>query len=214
MALKIMGSHGGISRRHPDVGLQRHLERGALNMWVRHVGFCILTMKYHHLPLSSLRRALWVRLAWLTGTLYGLCGLCGPTFAQVQTSPPASSWSSCMARRRWPASQANKVADLYLGRTRHLSNGQTANPLDNPAASAVRALYKALTGKAITDINAYWARLLFTGQSSPPQPMADANALIEAVRNTPGAMAYLDQSQLPANPEALGIRVILNMPAP
>lgn len=172
-------------------------------------------MKYHHLPLSSLRRALWVRLAWLTGTLYGLCGLCGPTFAQVQTSPTGVIVVILHGKTPLASITSKEVADLYLGRTRHLSNGQTANPLDNPAASAVRArFYKALTGKAITDINAYWARLLFTGQSSPPQPMADANALIEAVRNTPGAMAYLDQSQLPANPEALGIRVILNMPAP
>ena len=106
------------------------------------------------------------------------------------------------------------VADLYLGRSRNLSNGQLVMPLDNPAASPIRArFYKALTGKAITDINAYWARLLFTGQSSPPQAMPDANAILELVRSTPGAIGYLEQSQVP-NPEAAGVKVVLSVNAP
>lgn len=113
-----------------------------------------------------------------------------------------------------PALTAKDVTDLYLGRTRNLSNGQAVVPLDNPAASATRArFYKALTGKAITDINAYWARLLFTGQSSPPQPMADTATLLDAVRSSPSMMAYVEQSQIP-NPEALGLKIVLSIPAP
>lgn len=113
-----------------------------------------------------------------------------------------------------PALTAKDVTDLYLGRTRNLSNGQAVVPLDNPAASAIRArFYKALTGKAITDINAYWARLLFTGQSSPPQHMADTAALLDAVRSSPFMMAYVEQSQVP-NPEALGLKIVLSIPAP
>ncbi|HET8870112.1 MAG TPA: hypothetical protein VFM48_06675 [Aquabacterium sp.] len=114
-----------------------------------------------------------------------------------------------------PATINNKdIADLYLGRTRHLPNGQAVTPLDNPAASPVRArFYKALTGKAITDINAYWARLLFTGQSSPPQTAVDVNAVLETVRNTPGVISYVEQSALP-DPEGMGLRVILTLPAP
>lgn len=113
-----------------------------------------------------------------------------------------------------PALTAKDVTDLYLGRTRNLSNGQAVVPLDNPVASATRArFYKALTGKAITDINAYWARLLFTGQSSPPQPMDDTAALLDAVRSSPFMMAYVEQSQIP-NPEALGLKIVLSIPAP
>lgn len=113
-----------------------------------------------------------------------------------------------------PALTAKDITDLYLGRTRNLSNGQAVVPLDNPAASATRArFYKALTGKAITDINAYWARLLFTGQSSPPQPMTDTAALLDAVRASPFMMAYVEQSQIP-NPEALGLKIVLSIPAP
>lgn len=106
------------------------------------------------------------------------------------------------------------VSDLYLGRTRNLPNGQSIVAVDHPSASPIRArFYKALTGKAITDINAYWARLLFTGQSSPPQSMSDGAALIESIKNNPGLIGYVEQNQLP-NPESMGLKVLLTIPAP
>lgn len=113
-----------------------------------------------------------------------------------------------------PTINNRDIADLFLGRTRHLPNGQAVTPLDNPAASPLRArFYKALTGKAITDINAYWARLLFTGQSSPPENATDAEAVLETVRNNPGVVGYVDRSTVP-DPESMGLRVILTLSAP
>lgn len=136
----------------------------------------------------------------------------GSALAQSQT--PTTLVVVVNAKTPTPVLTSKDIANLYLGRTRNLSNGQLVVPLDNPAAAPVRArFYKALTGKAITDINAYWARLLFTGQSSPPQPMPDANALLEAVRTSPGTMAYVEQSQVP-NPDALGLKVVLTIAAP
>lgn len=106
------------------------------------------------------------------------------------------------------------IADLYLGRTRTLSNGQSIVAVDHGATSAIRSrFYKALTGKAITDINAYWARLLFTGQSSPPQSLQDTAAVTEAIKSNPGLIGYVEQSQVP-NPEAAGLRVLLTINAP
>lgn len=162
-----------------------------------------MTMRNHHLP-QSIRFALATCLA-----LFALC-MAGQAGAQTASNLVVV----VNAKMPTPALTPKDVTDLYLGRTRNLSNGQAVVPLDNPAASTVRArFYKALTGKAITDINAYWARLLFTGQSSPPQPMADASALLDAVRASPFMMAYVEQSQIP-NPEALGLKVVLSIPAP
>lgn len=163
-------------------------------------------MRNHHL-LQSVRFALASCLSLLAISLAGQ--------ADAQTTGSSSNLVVVVnAKMPAPALTAKDVTDLYLGRTRNLSNGQAVVPLDNPAASTVRArFYKALTGKAITDINAYWARLLFTGQSSPPQPMADTAALLDAVRSSPFMMAYVEQSQIP-NPEALGLKVVLSIPAP
>ena len=153
-----------------------------------------------------------LRRAFMICAFAGVQLLGGPVLAQSQ---PATTLLVVVSNKTPTPAMSNKdVADLYLGRTRHLSNGQMVVPLDNPAAAPIRArFYRALTGKAITDINAYWARLLFTGQSSPPQPMPDTNALLEAVRTTPGAIAYVDQSQVP-NAEAMGLKVVLSIAAP
>lgn len=161
-------------------------------------------------PTPALRRA------WLMGAFAMVQLIGGPAQAQSQAPSQTPTTLLVVVSNKTPTpTVTNKdVADLYLGRTRHLSNGQMVVPLDSPAAAPVRArFYKALTGKAITDINAYWARLLFTGQSSPPQPMPDTNALLEAVRASPGTMAYVEQSQV-ANPEAMGLKVILSISAP
>lgn len=137
----------------------------------------------------------------------------------VQTASAQSSVGNNIlivvnAKTTTAALTARDVSDLYLGRTRNLPNGQSIVAVDHPSASASRArFYKALTGKAITDINAYWARLLFTGQSSPPQPLSDSNAVIESIKANPGLIGYVEQSQLP-NPEAMGLKVLLSIPAP
>lgn len=163
-------------------------------------------MKHAHTLPYLLRRIAVMAAAWLACLMGGQ--------ALAQSVAPTALVVIVNAKTPTPALTNKEVADLYLGRTRVLPNGQRIDPLDHPAAAAVRArFYKALTGKAITDINAYWARLLFTGQSSPPQAMPDAAALIEAVRTTPGAMAYVEQGQVP-NAEALGLKVVLTIPAP
>ncbi|MGE5452360.1 MAG: hypothetical protein ACM3VZ_11035 [Acidobacteriota bacterium] len=155
---------------------------------------------------------LFLRRAGLICALAGV-QLAGGT-AHAQSQPPTTLLVVVSNKTPTPVMSNKDVADLYLGRTRHLSNGQLVIALDNPATAPVRArFYKALTGKAITDINAYWARLLFTGQSSPPQPMADTGSLLEAVRTTPGAIGYVEQSQV-ANLEAMGLKVVLSIAAP
>jgi len=145
--------------------------------------------------------------------LLALSGLWLPPMAQAQ-STNNTLLVVVNSRNVSTAVSARDIADLYLGRTRNLPNGQSIVAVDHPGASAVRArFYRALTGKAITDINAYWARLLFTGQSSPPQPLADSAAVIEAIKSNPGLIGYVEQAQLP-NPEALGLKVILSINAP
>ncbi len=135
-------------------------------------------------------------------------------FALAQSTANANILIVVNAKTNASSLTTRDVSDLYLGRTRNLPNGQSIVAIDHPSASAVRArFYKALTGKAITDINAYWARLLFTGQSSPPQHLSDGEAVIESLKGNPGLIGYVEQSQLP-NPDSMGLKVLLTIPAP
>ncbi len=90
----------------------------------------------------------------------------------------------------------DEVIDIYMGRNRLLSSGVTALPLDLPSTSAEReSFYLRLTGKSLSEINAYWARLHFTGRASPPTLMRSQEAVMQMVTDNRSAVGYLDRSK-------------------
>lgn len=88
-----------------------------------------------------------------------------------------------------------QVADIYMGRITSLPNLSIPLPLDYQGESALRNhFYQALTGKSMAQINAYWARLSFTGQANPPRRLADKAALLRVVEKNPGALGYIEST--------------------
>lgn len=88
-----------------------------------------------------------------------------------------------------------QVMSLFLGRSRFLPGGTKVTALDHPLDSEIRAdFYHALTGKNISDIDAYWARLKYSGKASPPLPVENAEQIIEILSRENGIIAYLPSS--------------------
>jgi ABC-type phosphate transport system substrate-binding protein len=86
-----------------------------------------------------------------------------------------------------------QIADIYMGRITSLPNGAIPLPLDYQGDSAVRAhFYQSVTGKNMAQINAYWARLSFTGQANPPRRLADKASIMQVVEKNPDALGYVD----------------------
>lgn len=87
---------------------------------------------------------------------------------------------------------SKQVQDIFMGRTRNFPNGKFALPIDQ--SSPLRAeFYQKLTGRPVEQINAYWARIMFTGQASPPQQLPDDEAVLQTVRENEGAIGYINQ---------------------
>ncbi len=87
---------------------------------------------------------------------------------------------------------AKQVQDIFMGRTRNFPNGRFALPIDQ--SSPLRAeFYQKLTGRPVEQVNAYWARIMFTGQASPPQQLPDDEAVLQTVRENEGAIGYINQ---------------------
>jgi len=85
-----------------------------------------------------------------------------------------------------------QAQDIFLGRARTFPNGKFALPIDQ--ASPLRAeFYLQLTGRPVEQINAYWARIVFTGQASPPLQLPDDAAVLQTVRDNEGAIGYIDK---------------------
>lgn len=99
---------------------------------------------------------------------------------------------------------ARQVVDMYMGRNQNFPNGEPAFPLDLLPDSPLREqFYKRLTDKSVAEVNAYWARLLFTGRATPPRVMNDSSTVIRAVRENRGAIGYIDSLE-----QSDGVKVV------
>ncbi len=101
---------------------------------------------------------------------------------------------------------------LYMGRSRAFSNGEFALMLDLPRDHPRRAaFYEALTGMSVAQVNSYWSRLMFSGQSVPPQAVPDEAAMLSVLRRNPGALGWLGRE--PGEPGLRTVLVIKEAPA-
>jgi ABC-type phosphate transport system substrate-binding protein len=103
------------------------------------------------------------------------------------------------ARSAVPKLSRDEVINIFLGRYRQLPTGETALPIDQPEGSALRSeFYRKLVNKEPNEINAYWARLIFSGKTAPPKEALSPAEVVSSLLAHPGAIAYLERSQLDA----------------
>lgn len=110
----------------------------------------------------------------------------------------------------------DEVINIYMGRYRRLADGGIAVPYDLDAVSAERkAFYRLLLDKSLEEINAYWARLVFSGRTMPPSGLAGPEELLARIAADPHAIGYLDRQQLSRlerSGAARNVRVVFTLP--
>lgn len=93
----------------------------------------------------------------------------------------------------------DEVINIYLGRYRRLTSGVLAEPIDQPVDAEARTrFYRRLVNKSLAEINAYWARLVFSGKTRPPQVVESVDSMLRLVATQPGALAYVERAQADA----------------
>ncbi len=107
-----------------------------------------------------------------------------------------------------------EVSDLYLGRSRTLGPARdyAAEPAivyEQPTDSPLRErFFRSLNGMRIPALNAYWARLRFSGEVLPPRALNDSHAVIEAVSRQREAIGYVDaDAPIPVH----SVRIVLRL---
>lgn len=86
-----------------------------------------------------------------------------------------------------------EVSDLYLGRVRSIQGSERLLILDQPRDSELRSrFFQQLNGMSLRSVNAYWARLQFSGVSQPPFPLPDSQAVIKTVHHNRLAIGYVE----------------------
>lgn len=99
-----------------------------------------------------------------------------------------------------PVAEVSRVAliDLFMGKYVAFPDGEPAAPLDLDSPWR-EAFYRGLTGRPISQINAYWARLRFTGRVSPPEQLDKPEQVIQRVGQQRDAIGYVPAMDLPGN---------------
>ena len=98
-----------------------------------------------------------------------------------------------------------ELVDLFMGRTQHFDDGSLVLRLDQPPDSKTRSqFYRELVNKSVAEVNAYWAKLLFTGRASPPQVLDSSANVLKAVRENRNAVGYLERSEVDASVKIVG----------
>lgn len=91
----------------------------------------------------------------------------------------------------------SQLINIYMGRYRQFPTGEAAHPVD--LSPLKERFYRALVDKDLAEINSYWARLVFSGQVSPPRQLHSVARVVEYVRRNPGALVFIDGADVPAD---------------
>ncbi|WP_426992883.1 hypothetical protein [Methylomonas sp. CM2] len=90
-----------------------------------------------------------------------------------------------------------QIVDIYLGRLVSLPNNRIPLPLDQQGGSPLRErFYETLTEKPLAQINAYWARLMFSGRATPPRMLPDSASVLETVSQNRDAIGYVEDDKV------------------
>lgn len=90
---------------------------------------------------------------------------------------------------------AEQVTKIFLGKVVTFPDGKTAFPIDQPEGSAIRdEFYSKVAHKNSSQLTAYWAKIIFTGDGRPPKLLADNVAVRKAIASNPNAIGYIDKS--------------------
>ena len=85
----------------------------------------------------------------------------------------------------------NAIKKLYLGKSKSFPDGNSATAVNQDGTPAFDEFNDKVVGKSSSQLNAYWSKLVFTGKGTPPDKLANDQALIDFVAANPGAIGYV-----------------------
>lgn len=89
------------------------------------------------------------------------------------------------------------LIDLYMGKYQAFDTGAPAQPIDIESGEHLKEVfYKRLTGRTMSQINAYRSRIKFSGKASSPVSMPDTEAILVAIQSDPLAIGYIWASEV------------------
>lgn len=102
---------------------------------------------------------------------------------------------------------AEQAARIFLDKTNTFPNDGVAYPIDQVEGSEARKeFYAKVVHKNPTQLSAYWARVIFTGNGQPPVALEGNVTVRRVVANNRNAIGYIDKRYLNSS-----VKVVLSV---
>jgi len=89
------------------------------------------------------------------------------------------------------------IKKIFLGKQTKFTNGQIALPMNSAETLPTYDAFNSnILGKSRTQVNAYWARLVFTGKGDLPKVLASDSDIVATVSANQGAISYVDSASV------------------
>ena len=101
-----------------------------------------------------------------------------------------------------------QAAAIFLSQLDVLDDGTQLIPIDQQDTQAARdEFYLKVLKKNASQLNAYWSRMIFSGEGQPPKKVADDAAVMALVRANPNVIGYVNASAVNG-----AVKVLLRIP--
>lgn len=86
-----------------------------------------------------------------------------------------------------------QVKQIFLGKTGNFPGGNKVVPVDQKDGSALKTeFYMKIIQKDLSEIKAYWAKLLFSGKGTPPNALSSDEEVKAWVAKNPDGLGYIN----------------------
>ena len=123
-------------------------------------------------------------------------------------TPQSHAEIAVVVNKENPTEQLSKrqVTNIFMGNYMAFPNGALAIPIDRTTSSKIREnFYRLLTGKSVSQINALWAKKIFSGRATPPQIIGHEKPIHELLSRNLNAIAYIDLNEVSADDKVVFI---------
>lgn len=94
---------------------------------------------------------------------------------------------------------------IFLGQTSKFPNGEVAEPFD-VSGDYRNAFYEGMLEKSASQLNSYWANMIFSGKASPPRQIRPEDVR-QTVAGSLRAISYIDRTQVNASVKIISITI-------
>jgi ABC-type phosphate transport system substrate-binding protein len=102
----------------------------------------------------------------------------------------------------------DQIEQIFLGKSTALPGGAHVSLVDQADDSALRdEFYQKATGRSKAQVQAIWARLVFSGRGLPPKVLGSSAEVKKFVASNPDAIGYIEKSE--ANES---VKIVLALP--